>query len=390
MFDHRTPQKIRIVSGDNQQGLSGAVLTNPFIVEVRDQYDKPFQEVEVKFSVTGGGGTLSATTTATDNNGRAESTLTLGPNPGTNTVTVSVTGIQEKQTFNAEGIRIPETLDIVSGNDQEGLPGAALENPFVVEVRDRFENPFSGAQVTFAVTSGGGRLSVSTATTDSDGRAESTLTLGPNPGANTVTVSVTGIQAQQTFNAEGIRIPLAFWIISGFDQKGLIGEALPKPIVVEVRDQSGEPLPGVQVIFSLSSGGGTLSVTSTTTDSDGRAESILTLGPDPGTNTVEVAVTGIQGKQTVTAIAELPPIPQDVNRDDVVNILDLVFVASALGDETGQGLVADVNGDGVVNILDLVSVVGALGGCSSRAILTSTSTSDVHGYRHGTLVGSSA
>ena len=64
--------------------------------------------------------------------------------------------------------------------------------------------------------------------------------------------------------------------------------------------------------------------------------------------------------KTVTAIAEPPPIPQDVNRDDVVNILDLVFVASALGDE-GQGLVADVNEDGIVNILDLVSVAGALG-----------------------------
>ena len=43
-----------------------------------------------------------------------------------------------------------------------------------------------------------------------------------------------------------------------------------------------------------------------------------------------------------------------------MNILDLVFVASALGDE-GQGLVADVNADGVVNILDLVRVAGALG-----------------------------
>ena len=25
--------------------------------------------------------------------------------------------------FNAEGIRIPKTLEIISGNDQEGLPG---------------------------------------------------------------------------------------------------------------------------------------------------------------------------------------------------------------------------------------------------------------------------
>ena len=356
----RIPETLDIVSGNDQEGLPGAALENPFVVEVRDRSDKPLPGVQVTFSVTSGGGTLSATSVRTNSNGRAESRLTLGPNPGANTVTVSVTGIQAQQTFNAEGIRIPLAFWIISGDKQQGLPGEALANPFVVEVRDRFDNPFSGAQVTFAVTSGGGRLSVSTATTDSDGRAESTLTLGPNPGANTVTVSVTGIQAQQTFNAEGIRIPLAFWIISGFDQKGVIGEALPKPIVVEMRDQSGEPLPGAQVTFAVTSGGGTLSVTSTTTDSDGRAESILTLGPDPGTNTVEVAVTGIQGKQTVTAIAELPPIPQDVNRDDVVNILDLVFVASALGDE-GQGLVADVNGDGVVNILDLVSVAGALG-----------------------------
>ena len=153
---------------------------------------------------------------------------------------------------------------------------------------------------------------------------------------------------------------MAFWIISGDKQQGLLGEALANPFVVEVRDQSGDPLPGVQVAFSVSSGGGTLSATSATTDNNGRVKSILTLGPNPGANTVEVGVTGIQEKQSVSAIAELPPIAQDVNRDDVVNILDLVLVASVLGDEGGD-LAADVNGDGVVNILDLVSVAGALG-----------------------------
>ena len=256
--------------------------------------------------------------------------------------------------------RKPNRIRIVSGNDQEGVPGAALENAFVVEVQDENGVAFEGVPLTFSVTGAGGTLSATSATTDSNGRTESALTLGPNPGTNTVTVSVAGIQAQETFNAEGFRIPLAFWIISGDKQQGLPGEALAKPFVVEVRDQSGDPLPGVQVTFSVTSGGGTLSVTSATTGSNGRTESILTMGPNPGTNTVEVGVRGIQEKQSVSTIAELPPIPQDVNRDDVVNILDLVFVASALGDE-GQGLVADVNGDGIVNILDLVSVAGALG-----------------------------
>ena len=55
------------------------------------------------------------------------------------------------------------------------------------------------------------------------------------------------------------------------------------------------------------------------------------MGANPGTNTVTVSVTGIHRTQSVTAIAAMPPIPQDVNRDDVVNILDLVLVAGAFG-----------------------------------------------------------
>ena len=50
---------------------------------------------------------------------------------------------------------------------------------------------------------------------------------------------------------------------------------------------------------------------------------------------------------------------EDVNGDGIVNIQDLVIVASNLG-KTGQNA-ADVNGDGQVNIQDLVLVAGALG-----------------------------
>ncbi len=275
-------------------------------------------------------------------------------------INTHIPDLQERNVEITYDNRTPQSIRIVSGGDQEGNAGGALANPFVVEVRDGDSVAFEGVPVTFTVTSGGGTLSAASATTDSNGRAESTLTLGPDAGMNTVTVSVTGIQEQQTFTAEGVRIPKAFWIITGDKQQGLIGEPLSGPIVVEVRDQSGAPMPDVEVTFSVSSGGGTLSVTSAMTDNDGRAESILTLGTDPGTNSVEVTVKGIQEKQTVTAIAELPPIPEDVNRDDIVNILDLVLVASALG-TAGPDLAADVNGDGIVNILDLVLVAGALG-----------------------------
>ena len=291
-FHNRTPQKIRIVTGNNQQGSPGAALEKPFVVEVKDQNGVVFERVPITFTVTGGGGMLSETSVTTNSIGRAETTLTLGPNPGENTVTVSVTEIQEKQTFNAEGIRIPKKLEIVSGVDQEGLPGAALEKPFVVEVRDQTDKPLPGVEVTFTVTAGGGTVSEISATTDSNGRAESTLTLGPEPGTNTVEATVTGIEEKRTFTVEGIRIPETLDIISGKDQEGLPGDALEKPFVVEVRDQSDKPLPGVEVTFTVTAGGGTVQPEIATTDDNGRAESTLTLGSTPGTNTVRVSVEG--------------------------------------------------------------------------------------------------
>lgn len=55
-----------------------------------------------------------------------------------------------------------------------------------------------------------------------------------------------------------------------------------------------------------------------------------------------------------------PPTPWDVNDDGIVNIQDLVLVASEFG-QSGEALEADVNGDGTVNVLDLVLVSSHFG-----------------------------
>ena len=58
----------------------------------------------------------------------------------------------------------------------------------------------------------------------------------------------------------------------------------------------------------------------------------------------------------------IAPLLGDVNRDGVVNILDLVLVASSFGQRVDvEGNPADVNEDGIVSIVDLVMVAGALG-----------------------------
>ena len=87
--------------------------------------------------------------------------------------------------------RTPTRLVIAFGQWQEGTPGSTLAAPYVVEVRDQRDKAFAGVPVSFTVTSGGGSLSTVTDTTNTVGRAQTTLTLGSSKD-NTVVVLLIG------------------------------------------------------------------------------------------------------------------------------------------------------------------------------------------------------
>ena len=95
--------------------------------------------------------------------------------------------------------------------------------------------------------------------------------------------------------------------ISGDNQKGAAFASLSQPFVVEAQNANGFVLAGISVTFAVTAGGGTLSVTSTTTDAHGRAQTTLTLGPNLGTNAVKVAATGIESTVIFRAIADTFP-----------------------------------------------------------------------------------
>ncbi len=82
------------------------------------------------------------------------------------------------------------------------------------------------------------------------------------------------------------------------------------PLVVEVLDEDDDVVSGVTVTFSVTAGGGSLSSTSVTTNSRGRAQTDLTLGDDPGRNTVRASVSGVSDRVTFTATAEDPAPPE--------------------------------------------------------------------------------
>ncbi len=104
----------------------------------------------------------------------------------------------------------PRTLVKISGDNQPGTPGMELANPFVVEVKDQYDNPLPDVQVTFTVAAGegrfDGRFTVENTATDAKGRAESRLTLGSYPGTNRVEVSVSGLDPL-IFQSVGIGTP---------------------------------------------------------------------------------------------------------------------------------------------------------------------------------------
>ena len=66
----------------------------------------------------------------------------------------------------------------------------------------------------------------------------------------------------------------------------------------------------------------------------------------------------------------------DVNRDGVVNILDLISVAQQLGERVSPNSPVDINGDGVVNIFDLTLVAQGIGKSTAAAPAVATGRVD--------------
>ena len=153
--------------------------------------------------------------------------------------------------------------------------------------------------------------------------------------------------------------------ISGNSQEAIAGSVLPSPFVVEAQDENGNLMPGVSVNFSVLNGGGQLTKTTAITDDNGKAQTILILGWNSGWNSVRVNAEGFLSSPIFTAYATplIGQIAEDVNRDGVVDVEDLVLVAATLGTTTSDGTTipnTDVNGDGVVNSDDLALVMAAL------------------------------
>lgn len=83
---------IAIVSGSGQTQTVGRALTNAFTAKVTNANGDPVSGHTVNWTVSAGGGSLSAASSITDAAGLASTTLTVGPTETTNTVTATLDG----------------------------------------------------------------------------------------------------------------------------------------------------------------------------------------------------------------------------------------------------------------------------------------------------------
>jgi len=194
-------------------------------------------------------------------------------------------------------------VDIVSGNTQTGAVNTQLSQPLVVKVTDASGNVVKGQAVSFVVTAGGGNVSAGTATTDASGIAQTLWTLGGVAGSPQTlearAVSGTGqVLASATFTATataGAPAQAAPYGPSAFSGDtlvaGVVGSVVEDSFAVIVRDAAGNPVPGVQVSWAVTSGGGGIT-SPTTTDASGVARTQWVLGNAGTPQTAQATVGG--------------------------------------------------------------------------------------------------
>ena len=357
------------VSGDNQEGERGEVLDDPFVVRVvRDSDSTAVQGVPVTFTVTDGGGELSTSSSATsgdrtitvnsDSNGDVEVYLVLDEDDEDNEVraSVGITGVSDVF-FDATGALVPYDLEIVSGNNQR-IAVNQFSDPMIVRVTDEDGNDLEGVTVTFSMRGPGGTLTPRSAETDRLGEAEAEL-LPRAAGTFFVDARVVGVPTVRFTITVG-DLADSIEIVSGNNQRGDPGTELADPFVVEVLDEDGDTVSGVTVTFRVTGGGGSLSATSDTTNSRGRAETTLTLGDSPGGNSVRASVSGVSTAVTFAATAVPPAPPEPVIHLGSGQRVDTYWI------NTDSGTLHRLVGSSVEDIVPSVENVVGLAVTSNR------------------------
>jgi hypothetical protein len=228
----------------------------------------------------------ASSTTAAD--GTASAVATLGPTAGSNSFSATITGLTGSPVvFAATGTNAPATaLQAVTLNNQS-FP---VDTPTTLTVKavDASGKPVKGVDVTWQATGGGGGI-VHSSSTDSNGLASSTATMGPTVGMNTFTATASALV--------GV-LPVTFTELGVADVATHLVFLQPPTTA-----QSGELVPAVQV--AVEDGQGNLRMDSTasiTVNAEGLHGGAQTQTAVQGIATFNaLVIVNLVGTETLTA-----------------------------------------------------------------------------------------
>jgi hypothetical protein len=231
--------------------------------------------------------------------------ILLANNAGRTHVSAKIDG-----TTGRSGVSVITTaagLTLVAGTNQRTLAGGALPQPVVVRATNRRGGPAAGQLVTFKVSDGQGSVEPRTATTDADGRARATWTLGDYPGRQTLLASVEKLDSALAIVAESDPKANNTRVTALVEQlRGRAGEQLPDSVAVRVTDSTGRALADIPVRWTADDGG-LIEAAAARTDSLGVVRAHWTLAKRTGTQRVRAQVGGGSGSRiapvTISAIA---------------------------------------------------------------------------------------
>lgn len=270
--DPRPPVAIAVEAGNGQSGIVGQALAQPIVVRVTDAEGRGVGGVSVTFTAAAGSGSFEPASAVTDEQGEANAAWTLGNLAGPAGGTAGADGIEPAAVSATAQPGAPARLGFTSV-PAAAVAGVAFDPPVAVAVEDAHGNRVSDSGAEIRLHLNQPELGGTTTAQSVDGVATFPGLHIDAVGSGYVLIATADgfVDATSAAFAVATGSPAQMILVSGDGQEDIAGELVPLPPTIEVRDGAGNPVSGVQVVFEVTAGGGTVEPENVTTDAAGRA-----------------------------------------------------------------------------------------------------------------------
>jgi len=183
-------------------------------------------------------------------------------------------------------------LERVGGGALSGPVGTALPARVSFRSVDAFGNPVAGERLRFSALDGGGAEPLE-AVTDAAGEAGTSWTLGPTQGVQRLSVALDGAREVAELVTAAARPGRPGRLAPVPDRSPPPSAGAEAVLRVRVADDHDNPVPGVEVAWTLVEGKGAIAARAGTTNAAGIAEALLSTDVKAGSCVVAATAAGV-------------------------------------------------------------------------------------------------